>query len=55
MYPITIALITLDAHSYRVSVGTQSINLSTIEFMLLNTLYNEPQRLFSRNQLMASF
>ncbi len=50
--PITPALLTLDARSYRVSVGAQSISLSTIEFMLLNTLYNEPQRLFSRNQLM---
>jgi two-component system response regulator BaeR len=52
--PIIPALLTLDARSYRVSVGAQNISLSTIEFMLLNTLYNEPQRLFSRNQLMDS-
>jgi two-component system response regulator BaeR len=52
--PITPDLLTLDVRSYRVSVGAQSISLSTIEFMLLNTLYNEPQRLFSRNQLMDS-
>lgn len=50
--PITPALLTLDARSYRVSVGKQSISLSTIEFMLLNTLHHEPLRLFSRNQLM---
>lgn len=48
------ALLTLDAHSYRVFVGKQSISLSAIEFMLLNTLHHEPQRLFSRNQLMDS-
>ncbi|MCX7067569.1 MAG: response regulator [Methylococcales bacterium] len=48
------ALLTLDARSYRVSVGSQSISLSTIEFTLLSTLYHEPTRLFSRNQLMDS-
>ena len=48
------ALLTLDPRSYRVTVGTQSISLSTIEFTLLNTLYNEPTRLYSRNQLMDS-
>ncbi len=48
------ALLSLDARSYRVSVGNQSISLSTIEFTLLSTLYQEPTRLFSRNQLMDS-
>ena len=48
------ALLSLDARSYRVSVGNQSISLSTIEFTLLSTLYHEPTRLFSRNQLMDS-
>lgn len=52
--PVTPALLTLDARSYRVSAGTQSISLSTIEFSLLNTLYSEPTRLYSRNQLMDS-
>lgn len=46
------ALLTLDPLSYRVSVGKHSISLSTIEFMLLNTLHHDPLRLFSRNQLM---
>jgi two-component system response regulator BaeR len=50
--PASPNLLTLDPRSYRVSVGTQSISLSTIEFMLLNTLHHEPLRLFSRNQLM---
>ena len=52
--PVTPELLILDTRSYRVSVGTQSICLSTIEFMLFNTLYNEPTRLYSRNQLMDS-
>ena len=46
------ALLTLDARSYRVFANAQHTQLSTIEFMLLNTLYNEPSRLFSRTQLM---
>ncbi len=50
--PATPTLLTLDPNSYRVSVGKQSISLSTIEFMLLNTLHHEPLRLFSRSQLM---
>lgn len=50
--PSTPELLSLDPLSYRVSVGKQSISLSTIEFMLLNTLHQEPTRLFSRNQLM---
>lgn len=50
--PNTPELLSLDPLSYRVSVGKQSISLSTIEFMLLNTLHQEPTRLFSRNQLM---
>ena len=52
--PVTPALLNLDARSYRVSVGAQSISLSTIEFTLLSILYNEPTRLYSRNQLMDS-
>ncbi len=52
--PVTPSLLTLDARSYRVSVGAQSISLSTIEFTLLSILYNEPTRLYSRNQLMDS-
>jgi two-component system response regulator BaeR len=51
---VTPELLTLDARSYRVSVGNQSISLSTIEFTLLSILYNEPTRLYSRNQLMDS-
>ncbi len=51
---VTPDLLTLDPRSYRVSVGTQSTSLSTIEFSLLDTLYKEPTRLFSRNQLMDS-
>lgn len=45
-------LFTLDARSYRVCANGQYAQLSTIEFMLLNTLYHEPSRLFSRSQLM---
>jgi two-component system response regulator BaeR len=52
--PVTPDLLTLNPRSYRVNVGTQSISLSTIEFALLNILYKEPTRLFSRNQLMDS-
>lgn len=50
----TPALLTLDPRSYRVSVGTHTISLSTIEFSLLNILHNEPTRLYSRNELMDS-
>jgi len=42
----------LDAQSFRVSVGKLEVELTTVEFQLLKTLYQQPGRIFSRSQLM---
>jgi len=42
----------LDAQRFRVRFGTQETELTAIEFQLLQTLYQQPGRIFSRSQLM---
>ncbi|MFA5983627.1 MAG: response regulator [Methylococcaceae bacterium] len=42
----------LDAQSFRIRIGNQEAELTTIEFQLLQTLYQHPGRIFSRSQLM---
>jgi two-component system response regulator BaeR len=44
--------IELDESSHRVRVGDRSVLLTTVEYKLLETLYREPGRIFSRNYLM---
>lgn len=42
----------LDVRSYRVRTGERQVELTTVEFHLFHTLYREPGRIFSREQLM---
>lgn len=42
----------LDAQRFRVRFGSQETELTAIEFQLLQTLYQQPGRIFSRSQLM---
>jgi len=42
----------LDGHSLQVSAGTRQITLTAVEFELLQTLHQQPGRIFSRQQLM---
>ncbi len=42
----------LDAHSFRVSAEGQEIELTTVEFQLLQALHQQPGRIFSRSKLM---
>ena len=44
--------IALDAECFAASVGGRSLGLTPVEFRLLNTLAQQPGRVFSRNQLM---
>lgn len=44
--------IKLDAERFSASVGGRSLGLTPVEFRLLNTLSQQPGRVFSRNQLM---
>ena len=42
----------LDPHSFRVLAEGQEIELTTVEFQLLQALYQQPGRIFSRSKLM---
>lgn len=42
----------LDAHSFRVLAEGHEIELTTVEFQLLQALYQQPGRIFSRSKLM---
>jgi two-component system, OmpR family, response regulator BaeR len=42
----------LDPHSFRVLAEGQEVELTTIEFQLLQALYQQPRRIFSRLKLM---
>ena len=48
---LTSALI-LDPHSFRVLAEGHEVELTTVEFQLLQTLYQQPGRIFSRSKLM---
>jgi len=51
----TIALtsaLKLDPHSFRVLAGGHEVELTTVEFLLLQALYQQPGRIFSRSKLM---
>ncbi|MBK9131565.1 MAG: response regulator [Gammaproteobacteria bacterium] len=45
-------VVTLDENSHRVWAGDRSVVLTTVEFKLLETLYREPGRIYSRGYLM---
>jgi two-component system, OmpR family, response regulator BaeR len=42
----------LDAHSFRVSAEGHEVELTTVEFQLLQVLHQQPGRIFSRSKLM---
>ena len=42
----------LDPHSFRVLADGQEVELTTVEFQLLQALYQQPGRIFSRSKLM---
>jgi len=42
----------LDSHSFRVLAGGHEVELTTVEFQLLQALYQQPGRIFSRSKLM---
>lgn len=42
----------LDPHSFRVFAGGKDVELTTVEFQLLQALYRQPGRIFSRSKLM---
>jgi len=44
--------LTLDAHSFRVFAEGHEIELTSVEFQLLQALYRQPGRIFSRSKLM---
>lgn len=45
-------LLTLDEKKYKATVNNQEVTLTAVEFQLLNKLFSEPGRIFSRAQLM---
>lgn len=45
-------MLKLDPRSFRVSVGKLETELTAVEFQLLQTLYQQPGRIFSRARLM---
>jgi two-component system response regulator BaeR len=45
-------LLKLDPQSFRVSVGKLETELTAVEFQLLQTMYQQPGRIFSRARLM---
>lgn len=42
----------LDEQKYQITYKQQMLSLTAVEFQLLKPMYKEPQRVFSRNQLM---
>jgi two-component system response regulator BaeR len=49
---VPIVNLTLDPHSFRVLAAEQEVELTTVEFQLLQVLYQQPGRIFSRSKLM---
>lgn len=47
-----VQLLTLDANSFRVLAAGREIELTSVEFQLLQVLYRQPGRIFSRSALM---
>jgi two-component system, OmpR family, response regulator BaeR len=45
-------ILKLDAHSFRVSAEGHEVELTTVEFQLLQALHQQPGRIFSRSKLM---
>ena len=50
--PIGTVRLKLDRHSFRVRAEGQEVELTTVEFQLLQALYQQPGRIFSRSKLM---
>ena len=50
--PIGTVRLKLDRHSFRVLAEGQEVELTTVEFQLLQALYQQPGRIFSRSKLM---
>ncbi len=50
--PVINSLLKLAPDSFRVSSGEQAIELTSVEFWLLQTLFDQPGRIFSRSKLM---
>jgi len=49
---ILTSVLKLDPHSFRVLAEGQEVELTTVEFQLLQALYQQPGRIFSRSKLM---
>jgi two-component system, OmpR family, response regulator BaeR len=43
----------MDAHAYRATLHGHDLQLTAVEFMLLNFLVTQPSRIFNRQQIMA--
>ncbi|MEY3761049.1 MAG: hypothetical protein RIR39_2540, partial [Pseudomonadota bacterium] len=50
--PILTSALTLNPHNFRVLAEGQEVELTTVEFQLLQALYQQPGRIFSRSKLM---
>ena len=50
--PALTSALTLNSHSFRVLAEGQEVDLTTVEFQLLQALYQQPGRIFSRSKLM---
>jgi two-component system response regulator BaeR len=50
--PVDALKLKLDPHSFRVSVEGREAELTLVEFQLLQVLYRQPGRIFSRSKLM---
>ena len=50
--PASTLKLKLDPHSFRVLAEGQEVELTTVEFQLLQVLYQQPGRIFSRSKLM---
>jgi len=50
--PIGTVKLKLEPHSFRVLAEGQDVELTTVEFQLLQALYQQPGRIFSRSKLM---
>jgi two-component system response regulator BaeR len=49
---VLISPLKLDPHSFRVLADGHEVELTTVEFQLLQALYQQPGRIFSRSKLM---
>ncbi len=50
--PALNSALTLNPHNFRVLAEGQEVELTTVEFQLLQALYQQPGRIFSRSKLM---